>query len=57
MIRNSITLYEDDAMDVVSFLDDLLDYMNEHEDDSIRRIRERKERVSAMKKKIEDAVI
>ena len=55
MIRNSVTLYEGDALDVVGLLEDLLEYVDNDPTEFVRKdcyI----ERIKELKDKIEKAV-
>lgn len=55
MIRNSVTLYEDDAWDVVSALENLIEMIEEYEPDG-RLNREYKDRIANLAKQIEKAI-
>lgn len=56
MIRNSITLYEDDAWTVVSALEELLDYIDMYGDKHSRITDRRIEELTELKERIESAV-
>lgn len=56
MLRNSVTLYEDDAMTVVSAIDDLIEFIEKYEPDS-RLNRNYKQELIDLKERIEHAVI
>lgn len=55
MIRNSITLYENDAWTVVSAIENLIDFIEEYEPDS-RLNRNYKEELIELKDRIEHAI-
>ena len=56
MIRNSVTLYEDDAWTVVSAIEDLLDYIDRYGDKHSRITDRRVEELTELMKRIESAV-
>lgn len=56
VLRNSVTLYEDDAMTVVSAIDDLIEFIEKYEPDS-RLNRNYKQELIDLKERIEHAVI
>lgn len=56
MIRNSVTLYEDDAWTVVSALEELLDYIDMYGDKHSRITDRRIEELTELKERIESAV-
>lgn len=53
MIRNSVTLSEDDAMDVVSALEELIDYINMYGDKHSRLTDRQIEELTDLKNRIE----
>lgn len=56
MIRNSVTLYEDDAWTVVSALEELLDYIDMYGDKHSRITDRRIEELTDLKQRIESAI-
>lgn len=55
MIRNSVTLYEDDAWTVVSAIENLIDFIDEYESNS-RLSKQYKQKLIELKDKIEKAI-
>lgn len=55
VIRNSVTLYENDAWTVVSAIENLIDFIEEYEPDS-RLNRNYKEELIELKDRIEHAI-
>lgn len=56
MIRNSVTLYEDDAWLVVSVLEDLIEYIDEEQETQYKLLNDYRSKLINLKRKIEDAV-
>lgn len=55
MVRNSVTLYEEDAWTVVSAIENLIDFIDEYESGS-RLSRDYKQELIELKDKIEKAI-